>query len=91
MNEIYVKARGLYFTTEACQAGVTAGVDPCERLLGEVVAILASLSTCVFASAAKPNLCTTTCLAAKPNPCFPPSLVKGVEGRTHKASENLGR
>ena len=34
---------------------------------------------------------TTTCLGAKPNPCFPPSLVKGVEGRTHKASGNQGR
>ena len=53
MNEICVKARGLYFTTEAFE-GVTVGVDPCERLLGEVVAILAYLST--------------SCLLLRPNP-----------------------
>ena len=37
----------------------------------------------MFAVAAKPNMCTTSRLAAKPNPCFRPSLVKGVEGGTH--------
>ena len=58
-----------------------------------LISVRSSLTKCVpmFALAAKPNMCTTSRLAAKPNPCFPPSLVKGVEGRTHKASGNQGR
>ena len=51
---------GLYFTTEAFE-GATAGVDPCERLLGEVVAILAYLST--------------SCLLLRPNPTWALQLV----------------
>ena len=40
---------------------MTAGVDPCQRLLGEVVAILAT------GLAAKPNLCPLQ-LASAPKP-----------------------